>query len=219
MEKILGILCFLQLEDLFQINHNYLKTFKKRKNSAFFLFQKSDNYYMKKYLLVVILVVVLIIGIVLIPEKEIKYDYLRLHIRANSNSVIDQDIKYKIKDEMVEFLSPHLSNVKSKEDAIKVINNYSMAVESICIDLLNKEGFNYAVNVKIANEYFPTRTYSNTTLESGYYDAVIIELGEAKGDNWWCVMYPPLCFVNKNENTNQIKYKSIICEWFNKLFK
>ena len=64
--------------------------------------------------------------------------------------------------------------------------------------ILRQKGFNYVSNVKINNEYFPSRTYENTTLESGYYDAVIIELGEAKGDNWWCVMYPPLCFVNKN---------------------
>ena len=81
-----------------------------------------------------------------------------------------------------------------------------------------KNGFNYVSNIKINNEYFPTRTYANTTLESGYYDAVIIELGEAEGDNWWCVMYPPLCFVNKNENNMQIKYKSKIWEWINSLF-
>ena len=86
------------------------------------------------------------------------------------------------------------------------------------VKYLREKGFNYSVNIKIDNEFFPTRTYANTTLESGYYDAVIIELGDAQGDNWWCVMYPPLCFVNKNEKVNQIKYKSIIYEWFEKLF-
>jgi len=152
-------------------------------------------------------------------EKEnVEYDYLRIHIRANSNQQVDQNIKYKIKDKMVSFLTPHLCQVKSKAEAIEVVEKYSNIIESECESILRGNGFKYSVNVKIANEYFPTRTYSNTTLESGYYDTVIVELGEAKGDNWWCVMYPPLCFVNKNNNNKQIKYKSIIAEWWNKIF-
>ena len=117
-----------------------------------------------------------------------------------------------------EFLTPLLCDVSSKEEAINITNKYSTELKGLCLKKLKEKGFNYSVNIKINNEFFPTRTYANTTLESGYYDAVVVELGEAQGDNWWCVMYPPLCFVNKNENTNQIKYKSIICEWFNKLF-
>lgn len=173
---------------------------------------------MKKYVLIFVLILAVVVGTLLLPEKEIKYDYLRLHIRANSNSNIDQNVKYEIKNEMLEFLIPHLSSVESKEHAIKVVENYSSIIKSKCLTLLKSKGFNYSVDIKIANEFFPTRTYANTTLESGYYDAVIIELGEAKGDNWWCVMYPPLCFVNKNENVKQIKYKSKICEWWQKIF-
>ncbi len=173
---------------------------------------------MKKLLIVFGLILIVIVGALCVPKKEINYDYLRLHIRANSNSEVDQNIKYEIKDAIVEFLTPHLCNVSSKEKAIKVVNNYKSLMKSRCLEILRQKGFNYMVNIKVDNEFFPTRSYANTTLESGYYDAVIIELGEAVGDNWWCVMYPPLCFVNKNENQNQIKYKSIICEWFEKLF-
>ena len=173
---------------------------------------------MKKVLIIIGLIFAVILGALFIPKKETNYDYLRLHIRANSNTEIDQQVKYEIKDAMVDFLTPYLCNIKSKEKAIEVINSYSNIMKSKCLKLLKEKGFNYSVNIKIANEYFPTRTYVNTTLESGYYDAVIFELGEAKGDNWWCVMYPPLCFVNKNENENQIKYKSIIYEWFQKIF-
>ena len=173
---------------------------------------------MKKLLIVFGLVLLVVVGALLIPKQEVKYDYLRLHIRANSNSQIDQNVKYEIKDEVVRFLTPHLCNVASKDEAINIVNKYSNILTSKCTQILLNKGFNYSVKVKIQNEYFPTRTYVNTTLESGFYDAVIIELGEAEGDNWWCVMYPPLCFVNKNENTNQIKYKSIIYEWFQKLF-
>ncbi len=173
---------------------------------------------MKKLIFIFGLIFVLIIGALCIPQKEIKTDYLRLHIRANSNNEIDQNVKYKIKDIMVEFLTPHLCNVESKTKAIEVVKSYSNILKSKCLNELKNNGFNYSVNIKIDNEYFPTRTYANTTLESGFYDAVIVELGEAKGDNWWCVMYPPLCFVNKNENEIQIKYKSAIYEWFKKMF-
>ncbi|MBQ8615653.1 MAG: stage II sporulation protein R [Clostridia bacterium] len=165
-----------------------------------------------------VFIIAVIVGALCIPQKEVEYDYLRLHIRANSNLECDQNVKYEIKDAMVDFLTPYLCNVESKEKAIEIVNNCSSLMKSKCLEILRNKGFNYPVNIKINNEYFPTRTYANTTLESGYYDAVIVELGEAEGDNWWCVMYPPLCFVNKNENSNQIKYKSIIYEWFQKIF-
>lgn len=173
---------------------------------------------MKKYIGVLILVLMIVVGGLLIPVKQERYDYLRLHIRANSNLDVDQNIKYEVKQVVVDFLTPHLCKVKNKQEAVNVVNEYSSLLKSKCLTTLQNSGFDYSVNIKIANEYFPTRTYANTTLESGYYDAVIIELGEAKGDNWWCVMYPPLCFVNNFENTTQIKYKSIVYEWFEKIF-
>jgi len=163
-------------------------------------------------------ILVLIVGAVCLPEEKSNYDYLRLHIRANSNSEIDQSVKYKIKDVMVDFLTPYLCNVSSKQKAVQIVEENACLMKSECLKVLKKHGFDYSVNIKINNEFFPTRSYANTTLESGYYDAVIVELGQAEGDNWWCVMYPPLCFVNKNENNNQIKYKSIIHEWLRKLF-
>lgn len=172
---------------------------------------------MKKIICIVVLILLICVGALFLPTEQ-KVDYLRLHIRANSNNSVDQNVKYQIKDLMVEFLTPKLCNVPSKEKAIEIINLNKPELVNRCINLLNKNGFYYSVNIKINNEYFPTRTYNNTTLESGYYDAVIVELGQAKGDNWWCVMYPPLCFVNKFENNMQIKYKSKVVEWFKKLF-
>ena len=170
-----------------------------------------------KICVIVVLILLLIIGASFLPTAEVEYDYLRLHIRANSNSEIDQNIKYEIKDELVEFLTPYFCNVTSKNEAVEIVNNLKEKMSEICVDILRKNGFNYSANVKINNEYFPTRTYSNTTLESGYYDAVIVELGCAEGDNWWCVMYPPLCFITR-ENQTEITFKSKIAEWFKLLF-
>ena len=170
-----------------------------------------------KICVIVVLILLLIIGASFLPTAEVEYDYLRLHIRANSNSEIDQNIKYEIKDELVEFLTPYFCNVTSKNEAVGIVNNLKEKMSEICVEVLRKNGFNYSANVKINNEYFPTRTYSNTTLESGYYDAVIVELGSAEGDNWWCVMYPPLCFITR-ENQTEITFKSKIVEWFKSLF-
>ncbi len=172
---------------------------------------------MKKFVALFLLVVVVGAVALVLPKGE-DYDYLRIHIRANSNSAVDQNVKYEIKDKIVEYLTPYLCNVLSKQQAIEIITAQNNNLINICKNTLRLNGFSYSVNIKIANEYFPTRTYANTTLESGYYDAVIVELGEAVGDNWWCVMYPPLCFVNKNENDIQIKYKSKIVEWFKAIF-
>ena len=161
---------------------------------------------------------ILIAVIALSLPKAEDYDYLRIHIRANSNSQIDQSVKYKVKDSIVDYLTPWLCGVKTKQQAIEVVNKEKINMQNIGKKVLKENGFNYSVNVKIANEYFPTRTYNNTTLESGYYDAVIVELGDAVGDNWWCVMYPPLCFVGENTNENKITFKSRLSNWFSGLF-
>lgn len=172
---------------------------------------------MKKFMCCFGLFVLIAVIALSLPKAE-DYDYLRIHIRANSNSQIDQSVKYKVKDSIVDYLTPWLCSVKTKQQAIEVVNKEKVNMQNIGKKVLNENGFNYSVNVKIANEYFPTRTYNNTTLESGYYDAVIVELGDAVGDNWWCVMYPPLCFVGENTNENKITFKSRLSNWFSGLF-
>jgi len=162
---------------------------------------------------VLFLIGLVVVGATFLPTSSVDYDYLRLHIRANSNSEIDQKVKYEVKDLMINYLTPILCEVKTKQQAMDIVNKHKSLIVNKCVELLKRKGFNYFVNIKINNEFFPTRTYANTTLSSGYYDAVIVELGAAQGDNWWCVMYPPLCFVNKNENNMQITFKSKIKEW------
>lgn len=164
------------------------------------------------------LIAVISVWIIIPTNNSYEYDCLRIHIRANSNKEVDQSIKYEIKDMLVEFLTPIFEDVKSKDEAIEKVEDVKYIIESKCDQFLKERGFDYKSNIKVNNEYFPTRTYVNTTLESGYYDAVIVELGEANGDNWWCVMYPPLCFVNKNDTDMQIKFKSKILEWIDWLF-
>lgn len=140
-------------------------------------------------------------------SKE-KTEYLRIHVRANSNSEEDQKIKYCIKDEIVSYLTPFIAQCHTKSDAVAVITAKKQTLEYIIDEILKRNGLDYSSRISIKNEKFPTRVYSDLTLESGYYDAVIVELGDAKGDNWWCVVYPPLCFTG-GEN---VKYSSLILQ-------
>jgi len=135
-------------------------------------------------------------------------EYLRIHVRANSNEDCDQSVKYIIKDAVVNFLTPYISNCQSKDDTAKVIETKIRDIEYIIDRILHSKGFKYTSKVCIKNEKFPSRVYDGITLESGYYDAVIVYLGEGKGDNWWCVVYPPLCFTG----TENVIYRSKILE-------
>ena len=166
--------------------------------------------------------IVSIIGIILILlfcplTTSTNSEYLRIHIRANSNSDIDQSVKYEIKDAVVDALIPILSTCTTKDEASTALKNNFEYIESIADNILEKNNFNYKSNAKLSYEEFPTRTYGELTLEAGFYDALILELGEAKGDNWWCVVYPPLCFVNGSTHVNG--FKSRIMEIINNFFK
>lgn len=159
-----------------------------------------------------ILVVVITMGLVLfgIFGTSPKQEYIRIHVRANSNLTIDQNVKYEIKDEIVSYLIPYISSAKTREDFVNIINDNLDEMENIAENILSLRGFDYGANVKFCQEEFPTRSYDGVVLESGIYDSLIVELGSAEGDNWWCVVYPPLCFVSNN--SQDILYKSRILE-------
>lgn len=166
-----------------------------------------------KYLVAGITSIILISLLIIfgIPAQgSTNAEYLRIHIRANSNTTIDQNVKYKVKDAVVDYMIPLLSTCENKEESIKVVSKNLNNIEKVAEFVLEKNGFYYNATAKISNEKFPTRTYGDLTLESGFYDALILELGSGSGDNWWCVVYPPLCFVNGSSNVSI--YKSRILE-------
>ena len=171
-------------------------------------------------ILVCILSLVMVLGVttkngqVQISDTE---NLLRIHIRANSNTKIDQNIKYEIKDKFVDYLTPLVCDCESKQDAIKVIKKNKNNLKKIADDILSKNNFEYESNIKVTKEFFPTRQYENYTVTSGVYDSIIVELGDASGNNWWCVIYPPLCFTNFT-NSQNVVYKSKIMEIINKYF-
>lgn len=143
------------------------------------------------------------------PDKRAETDYLRIHVRANSNDAADQKVKYKVKDEVVKFLTPYAAECTDKQKAIEIIASKTREIEEVCNRVLRENGFGYGSKAGVRAEEFPTRVYGDLTLEAGLYDALIIELGTGKGDNWWCVIYPPLCFTSSSAD---VKYRSAILD-------
>lgn len=153
-------------------------------------------------------------------EENNEYDYLRIHIRANSNDENDQSVKYLVKDKVVDYVAQYLIDCNTKQDSIKMTTMLLADIENVCDEMLECCGFTYKSKARIDKEFFPTRAYDNITLDAGVYDALIIDLGEGVGDNWWCVVYPPLCFVNKSDlNEHTIQYQSYLVEIIRKYFK
>ncbi len=142
-----------------------------------------------------------------------RYDgeLLRLHIRANSNSAVDQSVKLAVRDAVNEYIENNVHK-SSFDEAYREIGARLNVLDGIATNVLTRHGFHYGAKSFLRNEYFPTRVYEDVTVPEGYYDALIIELGEAKGDNWWCVIYPPLCYGDNGGE--KFEYKSFFAELF-----
>ena len=120
----------------------------------------------------------------------------RLHVLANSDSKEDQDLKYKVRDNLLSYMNEICSNCKTKQEAICIVEENKETFKQIALDTIKNEGYSYSVDIEIGNFEFPTKNYGDVSLPAGFYDALRVKIGEAKGQNWWCVMFPPLCFVD-----------------------
>lgn len=129
-------------------------------------------------------------------STNISDSVFRLHVIANSDSSEDQNLKYKVRDNLLKYMNELCRNCSTKEEAIELVNENRDSFKKIAVNTIKENGYSYNVNINIGNFEFPTKTYGDISLPAGYYDALRVEIGEAKGQNWWCVMFPPLCFVD-----------------------
>ncbi len=136
--------------------------------------------------------------------------YLRIHIRADSNEREAQAVKYEVRDGVVAYLTPLVAGYETRDEAIAGVEAHLRGIEAAAETVLKSRGFSYGATARLTTEAFPTRVYGEYTLPAGEYAALIIELGAGKGDNWWCVVYPPLCF--SAASGKNIVYKSKILE-------
>lgn len=129
-------------------------------------------------------------------SKDLADNFFRLHILANSDSDEDQALKLKVRDNIISYMNTLSYSGLTKEEAIDLTNSHLVAFQEIAEKTIASEGYNYPIKLEIGNFYFPTKEYGNISLPAGYYDALKIEIGESKGKNWWCSLFPPLCFVD-----------------------
>ncbi|MBE7075888.1 MAG: hypothetical protein E7375_02310 [Clostridiales bacterium] len=167
-----------------------------------------------KYIFSFLGVVIIVFGIFFFNKKEESQDFIRIHITANSDSEIDQNLKYLVKDAVVEYLIPFLSKAENEIQAKEIIISQIQNIEDIVGSALLSQGVNYGCKISLKNEEIPTRVYDSITLEKGLYETLSIELGEAQGDNWWCVVFPAVCFIS-SKNPENLVYISKIWEIIN----
>lgn len=143
-----------------------------------------------------LLTLVLTLTVAILPtdkDAAIYDDTLRLHILANSDSEVDQAIKYEIRDRILEKYGKTLKESESFEDAEARIEGIIHEIESDVDTWLKESGYSYTSEVTLSVEWYDTREYDDFVLPKGYYTSLRVMLGDADGQNWWCVMYPPLC--------------------------
>ena len=174
-------------------------------------------------------------------STDIADSVFRLHVLANSDSDEDQNLKYKVRDNLLSYMNEICIDCISKQEAITLVEKNKENFKQIALDTIKNEGYSYDVNISIGNFEFPTKDYGDVSLPAGFYDALRVEIGEAKGRNWWCVMFPPLCFVDvssgvvpeesrkllennmseeefalvSNDSNTEIKFKFKVLEFFN----
>ncbi len=150
-------------------------------------------------------IAVFYIGYILNLTDDIKDNVLRLHIVANSDSIADQALKLCVRDRVLKDFSDIFLTCKSRSEAVDIADRYKNEIKKAAEDEIIKQGENSNVLVEVGNCGFPTKFYEDIALPRGTYTAVTIRIGKAQGQNWWCVMYPPLCI---GDNTVEMPEKS-----------
>ena len=134
----------------------------------------------------------------------------RLHVIANSDSDEDQALKLKVRNSLLEYMNSLCSSTSSKEEAMRIANEHIDDFTKIAQDVIAQNGYNYSVDVSVGSCDFPTKEYGDVSLPAGPYDALRVKIGSASGHNWWCVMFPPHCFVDVSSGIVPDESKEIL---------
>lgn len=159
---------------------------------------------MKKVIFTIVAVVIIAIGGLVTydnikaekVQESIAEHVIRLHVVANSDMENDQKLKLEVKDAIVLSLQNKLQGVTSYEEARKVLENELPEIEKTAVAEMESQGYSYNAHAELGKAVFPVKKYGDLTFPAGEYEALRVSLGEAEGKNWWCVMYPTLCFLD-----------------------
>ena len=170
---------------------------------------------MKKLILVIFLIILFYVCIGHVSSLTIPSDALRIRVIANSNSDYDQEIKKIVKENIQYKMYELLKNTKGVDEARRIINNNLNNIDNDVKTTLQLLDYELGYDINFGLNYFPSKEYKGITYEEGYYESLVITLGEGKGDNWWCVLFPPLCLLEAEEST-EVEYTSFVKELLDK---
>jgi len=170
---------------------------------------------MKNIILTIIAIISFYMLVGHVSSLVIPEDALRIRVIANSNSEYDQMIKNEVKENIQVKLYDLLKNTKGVEDARVVINSNLDYIDSEVNKTLKLNNYNLGYTINYGMNFFPKKEYKGTVYEEGYYESLVVTLGSGEGDNWWCVLFPPLCLIEAEES-DDIEYTSYVKELIEK---
>lgn len=129
-------------------------------------------------------------------QQKLAGEVLRFHVLANSDRENDQNLKMKVKERVISYMKEQLPNAENVEVAKAWTRSHAGELEKVAQEVIREEGYTYSVKAELTTSYFPDKTYGDVMFPAGWYEALRIEIGNAKGQNWWCVLYPNLCFLD-----------------------
>lgn len=177
---------------------------------------------MKKTIFITIVIVTILViincvkeNIVIIPNEAI-----RIRILANSNSSYDQEIKQEVKSLVSNELYKELIDVENINEARKIINSNIPKINSTIDSFFKQKNYNKDYSVIYGLNYFPEKEYMDVRYDEGYYESLLVTIGDGQGDNWWCVLFPPLCLLEAEDNkSEEVEYKFFVQELLDKYFQ
>ena len=168
---------------------------------------------MKKAIIFFSIIILLIISNKEYKKIIIPNEAIRIRVIANSNSLEDQLLKFKVKDNITKHLYNNIQDINNIDDARKNIKSSLRDIESIVSKTLNNNDY----KINYGNNYFPKKELNGLSYEEGNYESLVINIGSGKGNNWWCVLFPPLCMIEGTyKESNNIEYKSKVLEILNR---
>ena len=174
---------------------------------------------MKKVIMLIIMCITLyvIVGNVVAKNDIIPEEAIRIRVIANSNSDYDQNIKMKVKEQVEKDMYNLLKDSKNIEEVRNTIKSNLKQEKRSISTILKEEDYKLPFEINYGYNYFPKKKFKGITYKEGYYESLVVTLGEGLGDNWWCVLFPPLCMIEAEESTD-VEYTSMVKEIVSKYF-
>lgn len=136
-------------------------------------------------------------------EELTKDDFIRFHVIANSNSPQDQALKLMVRDEVLKEVSSELRDMDSSEESRSWLKKNAEKINGLAEAVISRAGYDYSSETEIGMRWIPEKSYGSITFPAGNYEAFTIKIGEGSGENWWCVMFPPICIIGEENEKNE----------------